>query len=111
VRRGDVYWHRFRAPDKKRPVVVLTRSTLVEALHTVVVAQLTTTVRSVPSQVRVGPEDGLPRACAINLHHVFTLPKADLGPQLGSLGERVMARIDQALVYTLGVGETTGPLH
>jgi mRNA interferase MazF len=106
VRRGEVYWHRFARPDKRRPVVVLTRSVLLGHLGTVTVAVLSRTMRAVASEVVVGPEHGLPAQCAANLHNVFTLRRQDIGPFISTLPTDVMARIDRALVFALGVGET-----
>lgn len=105
MRRGEVHWHRFAAPDKRRPVVVLTRSDLLPHLSTVTVAAVTSTSRGAPSEVRLGPDEGLPRLCAVNLHNVFTLPRKDVGPFIASLPDEVMARVDRALVFALGVGE------
>ena len=73
MRRGEIHWHRFARPDKRRPVLVLTRSSLVGHLTTVTVAALSRTIRDVASEVVVGPEHGLPARCAANLHNVFTL--------------------------------------
>lgn len=105
MRRGEVYWHRFARPDKRRPVLVLTRSSLLGHLGTVTVAALTRTVRDVASEVVVGIEYGLPVRCAVNLHNVFTLRRVDLASFLTHLPDDVMARVDQALVFALGVGE------
>jgi mRNA interferase MazF len=85
VRRGEVYWHRFDTPDKRRPVVILTRSILVPHLGTVTVAAVTRTIRDVASQVRLSPEVALPKPSAVNLHRVFTLEKASLGPFVAEL--------------------------
>jgi mRNA interferase MazF len=105
VRRGEVYWHRFATPDKRRPVLVLTRSSLLGHLATVTVAALSRTVREVASEVIVGPEHGLPVRCAANLHNVFTLRRRDLGAFVATLPPEIMAQVDRALVFTLGVGE------
>jgi mRNA interferase MazF len=108
VKRGEIYWFRFPSPDKKRPVVVLTRSALVGHLNAVTVASITSTRRGVPSEVPLGPEEGLPRPCAVNLHNVFTLQKSELGPFMVALGDEAVARIDRALIFALGVGERQG---
>jgi mRNA interferase MazF len=105
VNRGEVYWHRFDRPDKRRPVLILTRSMLVPHLGTVTVAALTRTIRDVASQVHVGPEVGLPQLCAVNLHQVFTLEKARLGPFVTELPVALMMLVDRALTFALGVGE------
>lgn len=105
MRRGQVYWYRFPAPDKRRPVLVLTRSDLVPHLATVTVAMITSTIRGAPSEVTLGPDDGLPRPCAVNLHNVFTLRQRELGPYLATVDDAVLERVDRALVFALGVGE------
>jgi mRNA interferase MazF len=51
VSRGDVRLYQFAPPDKKRPVVALTRDSAVPYLSTVTVAPITTTIRGVPSEV------------------------------------------------------------
>ena len=106
MRRGEVYWHRFAKPDKRRPVLVLTRTILLGHLGTVCVASVTRTIRHVASEVSVGPEHGLPDRCAVNLHNVFTLRRQDLVSFVAVLPPEVMARVDRALVFALGVGET-----
>lgn len=108
MRRGEVYWHRFSPPDKRRPVLVLTRTLLLGHLATVTVAALSRTVREVASEVVVGPEHGLPARCAANLHNVFTLRRKDLGSFVATLPPDVMAHVNRALVFALGVGEVGG---
>lgn len=109
MRRGEVYWHRFDRPDKRRPVVVLTRTSLLGHLGTVTVASLTRTIRGVASEVAVGPAQGLPAPCVVNLHNVFTLQRAELSAFVAFLPAEVMARVDRALVFALGVGEMGAP--
>ena len=105
MRRGEVYWHEFPRPDKRRPVLVLTRTSLLGHLGTVTVASLSRTIREVASEVIIGTEHGLPARCAANLHNVFTLPRKDLGAFIAFLPPEIMARVDRALVFALGVGE------
>lgn len=105
MKRGEVYWHRFAKPDKRRPILVLTRTALLGHLTTVTVAALTRTIREVASEVVLGPEHGLPAKCAANLHNVFTLRRNDLGAYITTLPAEVMSRVDRALVFALGVGE------
>lgn len=108
MRRGEVYWFGFGKPDKRRPVVVLTRTGLIDVLGRVSVASCTTSRRGAPSEVRIGVDDGLARECAVNLHEVYTVEKRDLGPYITQLVDRVMNRVDAALVLTLGIGERVG---
>lgn len=108
MRRGEVYWYRFARPDKKRPVLVLTRTMLLGHLTTVTVAAVTRTIRDVASEVILDEQHGLPARCAANLHNVFTLRRADLGAYIATLPPDVMARVDRAMVFALGVGERGG---
>ena len=51
MRRGEVRWYRFSAPDKRRPVLVLTRDSAIEYLREVTIAPITSTIRDIPSEV------------------------------------------------------------
>jgi len=78
VGRGEIWMFSFPKPDKKRPVLVLTRQDMISRLQTVTIAPITSTIRGVPSEVVVGTESGLKQPSAINLHHVATVPRAGL---------------------------------
>jgi mRNA interferase MazF len=102
MKRGEIRWYRFRAPDKRRPVVILTRDFVLEYLNEVTVAPITSTIREIPSEVVVGPEDGVPRSCAINLDHVQTVSKAQLGEVITTLTNARMSEVREALLFALG---------
>jgi mRNA interferase MazF len=94
----------FPKPDHKRPVLVLTRDDMIDRLHTVTVAPLTSTIRGVPSEVVVGPEVGLKQPSAINMHHVVTVPRAGLRAYLGTITPETMLDVRSALLFALGFG-------
>ena len=75
MRRGKVRWYRFKKSDKRRPVAVLTRDSIIDLLEEVTVAPLTPTIRNIPSVVILTQSDGMPKDCAINLDHVQTVSK------------------------------------
>jgi mRNA interferase MazF len=102
VRRGEVRWYRFSRPDKKRPVLVLTRDSVLEYLGEVTIAPITSTVRDIPSEVVLGPADNLPRECAVNLDHVQTVSKGRLGELIATLPAGRMAEVRTALLFALG---------
>jgi len=102
MRRGEVRWYKFRRPDKKRPVVVLTRDSALEFLGEVTVAPITSTLREIPTEVALGPADGMPRDCAVNLDHVQTVSRGQLGALITTLPERRLAEIRRALLFALG---------
>ena len=79
MKRGDIRWYRFHAPDKRRPVLVVTRDSALDYLGEVTVAPITTTIRDIPTEVRLAKLDGLSRDCAINFDHLQTVSKARVG--------------------------------
>jgi mRNA interferase MazF len=101
LRRGEVRWYEFPRPDKKRPVVILTRDSVLEYLGEATVAPIGRTVRGIPSEVPLGPEDGMPQPCAANLDHVQTVARGRLGALLTTLSTQRMAEIREALLFAL----------
>lgn len=102
MRRGEVRWYRFATPDKKRPVVILTRDSILDSLGEVTIAPVTSTIRDIPSEVVLTINDGLPRDCAVNLDHVQTVAKARIGPLVATLSSDRMIEIRTALLFALG---------
>ncbi len=102
IARGDVRLYQFAPPDKKRPVVVLTRSSAISYLSTVTVAPITSTIRDVPSEVVLDEEDGMKAACAVNLHNAVTVSQERLGRRVAQLRSWRMAEICAALRFSLG---------
>lgn len=102
MRRGEVRWYRFDAPDKRRPVLVLTRDSALEFLGEVTVAPVTTVVRDIPTEVALGKEDGMPRACAVNLDHVQTVSRGKVGALITTLARARMIEVRDALGFALG---------
>ncbi|MGB6995795.1 MAG: type II toxin-antitoxin system PemK/MazF family toxin [Thermoanaerobaculia bacterium] len=102
MRRGDVRWYKFPRPDKRRPVLILTRTSALEYLGEVTVAPITSTIREIPSEVVLTPEDGMPKECAVNLDHLQTVSKGRIGPLITSLSSQKMAELRRALLFALG---------
>jgi mRNA interferase MazF len=102
VRRGEIWRYRFKSPDKLRPVVVLSRPEVIDLLHTVIAAPVTSTVRGAPSEVVVGVAEGLKHESAVNLDHVQTVEKVRLVGYVGSLGPEKMRDVCRALAIAVG---------
>ena len=100
--RGDVRLYQFAPPDKRRPVVVLTRDSAIAYLSSVTVAPITSMVRGVPSEVVLGEEDGMKAPCAVNLHNAITISQDRLGRRLAHLSSLRMSEICAALRFSLG---------
>jgi mRNA interferase MazF len=102
MNRGEIWQFSFPAPDRRRPVLVLTRQEVIGHLHTVTVAPITTTIRGIPSEVMIGPESGLKATSAINLDNLATVPKAGLRAFVGTVSPQVLSEIREALLFALG---------
>lgn len=102
LNRGELWLLDRPSPDKRRPVLVLSRPSLLHALHTVTVAAVTSTLRGSPTEVDVGVEEGLKKASCVNLCNVFTVTQHDLGQFVGSVSPEKMARVCRALAVACG---------
>ena len=103
MRRGEVWWANLPAPIGRRPVLILTRGAAVAARDQVVVAQITTTIHHLPSEVRLTRADGMPRDCVVNCDVLLTVPKARLTSHITTLPRETMDAVHQALKYAMEI--------
>ena len=103
MRRGEVRWFKFMNPDKKRPVVILTRDSILEYLGEVTIAPVTSTVREIPSEVFLSKEDGMRNDCAINCDHIQTVSKSGIGSLITVLSEEKLDEIRGAVCFALNL--------
>lgn len=104
LNRGEIWLLTLPRPDKRRPVLVLSRPSLIGLLHTVTVAAVTSTLRGSPTEVEVGPQDGLKGPSCVNLCNVFTVQQSDLGTFVGALNAEKMRSVCRALEIATGCG-------
>ena len=102
ARRGEIWLHEFKSPDKRRPVLVLSRQEALPLLHTAIVAPITSTIRGLPSEVVVGVDEGLKHDSAVSLDNVRTVEQDGLRHFVGTLSEGKMAEVCQALAVATG---------
>jgi mRNA interferase MazF len=105
VNRGDVCWYNFKTPDKKRPVLVLTRDSAIAVLNSVTIAPITSTIRSIPTELVLTEEDGLPHTCAANFDNLQTVPKGQIGDRITRLSRRRMQEAAAAVSFALALDE------
>jgi len=103
LKRGEIRWFRFQAPDKKRPVLILTRDSILEYLNEVTIAPLTSTIRDIPSEVGLSPQDGLKKKCAINCDHLQTVSKQKIGSILTTLSPQKLKEVSFAINFALNL--------
>ena len=105
MKRGDVRWYRFEKPDKKRPVVILTRDSIIPYIGEVTVAPVTTTIRDIPSEALLGKEDGMPGDCAVNCDHLQTVAKERIGSLIAVLPSSRMRDVRSAIGFAIALDD------
>jgi mRNA interferase MazF len=95
--RGEVWW--CELPEVgRRPVVVLSRDAAIPRLRRALIGPCTTTVRGIPSEVRLEPrEDPIPRISVVNLDSVESVSVGVLVERLGRLSDVRMGQVCAAL--------------
>ena len=105
MNRGDVCWYKFNTPDKKRPVLILTRDSAISVLNSVTIAPITSTIRSIPTEVVLTEADGLPSTCAANFDNLQTVPKSQIGDRITRVSRRKMKEAAAAVSFALALSE------
>ena len=103
MKRGEIRWYKFLAPDKKRPILILTRDSMLEYLSDVTVAPVTSTVRGIPSEVSLSQNDGMSKDCAINCDHVQTVSKNKIGALITTLSSEKLQLVSRAIRFALDI--------
>ena len=103
MKHGEIRWYKFIQPDKKRPVLILTRDSILEYLGEVTVAPITRTIRNIPSEVFLSKADGMTRDCAVNCDHLLTVSKGKIGSLITSLSSAKLVEVGRAIRFALGI--------
>ena len=103
MKHGEIRWYKFARPDKRRPVLILTRDSVLEYLGEVTIAPITSIVRDIPSEVFLSKADGMPRDCAVNCDHLQTVSKGKIGSLISSLSPGKMVDVGRAIRFALDI--------
>jgi mRNA interferase MazF len=101
MNRGEIRWYKFKPPDKKRPVLILTRNSVIPYLGEISIAPITTTVRDIPSEVHLSVLDGMPKDCVINFDHIQTVSKSKIGSKITHLPQEKLKQVRKAINFAL----------
>ena len=101
MRRGEVWWAGLGPPAGRRPVVLLSRDRVYRVRAAVTVAVITRTVRSIPTEVPLGPEDGMPSSCVVNADDILTIRKSLLLDHITTLSPEKMSAVASAIKFAL----------
>jgi len=105
MKRGEIWWAELTPPAGRRPVLLLSRNEAYVVRELVTVAPVTTRMRHIPSEVPLGPEDGLPKSCVANLDTITTIAKRSLQERLAILSSQKLKAVEAALHFALGLEE------
>lgn len=104
MNRGEIRWYTFRPPDKRRPVLILTRDSILEVLTGITVAPITSTIRSIATEVMLTPaHDGVLMESVINVDNLQTVPKNKIGGLITILSPEKMDAVERAICFALGM--------
>ena len=104
MKRGEIRWYTFKLPDKRRPVLILTRNEVIEHLNEIIVVPATRTIRGLTTELVLTAEDGMPAACALNFDHVALAQRDRIGSLLCTLPEPRWMEARDALLIACGFG-------
>lgn len=102
MRQYEIRWANLPAPIGRRPVLLLTRTPGYAYLNKVIVAEVTTTVRDIAQEVKLGRAEGLAHDSVANLDNVHVVPKTVLGTRVGGLAPNRQLEVKRALGHALG---------
>ena len=96
---GDVCLHTVKSPDKRRPVLILTRTSAIPDLTWITVAPITSTLRNIRSEVWLDDSDGMSQECAVNLDNIQTVQKEKLGKIIAHLSPEKITEVREAINF------------
>lgn len=103
---GQIRWYTFRPPDKRRPVLILTRTIALSFLQNVTIAPLTTNIRNIPTEVLLTPEDdGVFSLSVINVDNIQTVPQDKIGSLITTLSPVRLDEVNRAILFALGMDQ------
>lgn len=101
MRRGEIWWVELPSPAGRRPALLLSRDSAYKVRTSITVAVATRTVRGIPVEVPIGPEEGMPVECAVNLDNILTIPKSRLRQRITTLPAKKMTAVAKAIIFAL----------
>ena len=101
MQKGDIWWANLPEPIGRRPVALLSRNEAYEVRNSVMVAEVTSTIRNIPVEVRIGKRENMPKECVINLDTIITIRKELLDQKIIHLDSEKISEVDDAIKFAL----------
>ncbi|MEZ5351910.1 MAG: type II toxin-antitoxin system PemK/MazF family toxin [Bryobacteraceae bacterium] len=108
MKRGEIRWYTFHPPDKRRPVLILTRDEVIDHLNEIIVAPVTRTIRGLSTEMILTPDDGMPVACALNFDHLALAQRKRIGTLISHLPEERWIEVRRAILLACGFSAVQG---
>lgn len=83
--------------QKRRPVLVVSRDEVIPVLNNIIIAPVTSTIRSIPTCIPVGVDEGIDHDSVATFDNLVVVPKSVLRRRLGQLGVGGRQQICSAL--------------
>ena len=103
--RGEIRWYTFRHPDKRRPVLILTRDEVIDRLNEIIAVPITRTIRGLSTEVVLTTDDGMPVDCALNFDHLALAQREQIGALICRLREDRWPEVRNAILLACGFGD------
>lgn len=103
MQRGEIWWAELEKPIGRRPVLILSRNASVVSREFVIISQVTTRARHIPSEVPLHKEDGMPKECVVNLDVINTIAKKELLEKITQLSDSKLQAVEKTLKYVLAL--------
>lgn len=101
MQKGDIWWASLPEPIGRRPVTLLSRNEAYKVRNSVTVAEVTSTIRDIPVEVKIGKKENMPKDCVINLDTIITIRKELLDEKIVHLGINKVSEINNAIKFAL----------
>jgi mRNA interferase MazF len=105
VTQYEIWWANLPKPAGRRPVLLLSRADAYSYLNKFIVAEITTTIRDIPVEVRLGRAERMPKPCVVNCDNLRTISKSALVERIANLSQRRITEVKAAVGYALAWDE------
>jgi mRNA interferase MazF len=102
MKQFEIWWASLPEPIGRRPVLLLSREDAYTYLNKFVAAEITTVIRGIPVEVRLGLREGLPKPCVVNCDNIRTISREALTTRISRLPASRTPEVWRALGYALG---------
>jgi len=106
MQRGEIWWAQLPVPKGRRPILLISREHAYDVRTSITIAPITRHIRGIPVEVNLGPDEGMPVFCVVNLDDIETILKSSLIEKIVSLTKDKMLAVDKAIIFALGINAT-----